>query len=57
MTAMIKITKTVMIATVTILFVAILKAIRQLRARMHPHQRLGKYLLAMPFNVLLLRSV
>jgi hypothetical protein len=56
MTAIIRSTSTVMIAIVTILFVAIL-VIRQHSSLAHHHQKPGKYLRAIPLSVLLLLSV
>ena len=62
MTATMRMTSTVMIAIVTNLLVTILGRRNSQRLVYSPsvavcHQRLGKYLLAMPRRVLLLRSV
>ena len=57
MTAIIRSTSTVIIAIVTILFVAILGKTRQHKSFKPHHHKFGKYLRAIPLSVLLLLSV
>lgn len=57
MTAIIRSTSTVIIAMVTILFVAILKRNRQHKSFQPHYHKFGKYLRAIPLSVLLLLSV